>query len=99
ADDDGAVDTATLQRILLANAAEAAAATLWVAPRLGTISPWSSKATDILRRRGLPIRRVERALALELEPLPDQASSPWQEMLAILHDPMTESVLTMRTAL
>src|SRR6266545_7659667 len=34
---------------------------LLVVPRLGTISPWSSKATDITRRCGLEaVRRVER---------------------------------------
>ncbi len=96
---DGAIDTNKLQRILLANAGEAVAASLWVAPRVGTISPWSSKATDILRRCGLPIRRVERALALDLEPAPKPDSSRWLEILAIVHDPMTESVLTMRAEL
>ncbi|HET8764529.1 MAG TPA: hypothetical protein VFM52_04860, partial [Rhodanobacter sp.] len=39
------------QRLLAVLEAKDAApepATLWVVPRLGTISPWSSKATDIL---------------------------------------------------
>ena len=31
-----------------------------VAPRLGTVSPWASKATDIAHNCGLAIRRVER---------------------------------------
>ena len=36
--------------------------TLLVTPRPGTVSPWSSKATDILRGCGLcEVRRVERA--------------------------------------
>ena len=34
---------------------------LWVMPRLGTISPWSSKATDIAHNTGLEkVRRIER---------------------------------------
>ena len=33
---------------------------LHVVPRLGTISPWSSKATDIARICGLPVTRIER---------------------------------------
>ena len=33
---------------------------LIVTPRLGTLSPWASKATDIARNCGLAIRRVER---------------------------------------
>src|SRR5688572_13068766 len=31
-----------------------------VAPRLGTVSPWASKATDIAHNCGLAIKRVER---------------------------------------
>ena len=31
-----------------------------VTPRLGTISPWASKATDIARNCGLEVFRVER---------------------------------------
>src|SRR5678815_3094851 len=41
-----------------------AGARLWVVPRLGTISPWASKATDIARICGLArVRRVERGVA------------------------------------
>ena len=37
---------------------------LFVVPRLGTISPWSSKATDIARNCGLrDVRRIERGIA------------------------------------
>jgi phosphoribosylformylglycinamidine synthase len=61
-----------------------------VVPRLGTISPWSSKATDILRGCGLPVRRIERGLCLRLRgvvgTLP--AAAP-----PILHDPMTQTLL------
>ena len=46
-----------------------ASETIVVAPRLGTISPWASKATDIARNCGLVVHRIERvteyALALE----------------------------------
>ena len=39
-----------------------------VTPRLGTISPWSSKATDIARQCGLDaVRRVERGVVYGLE--------------------------------
>ena len=33
-----------------------------VAPRLGTVSPWASKATDIAHNCGLGVRRVERVV-------------------------------------
>src|SRR5512143_1829759 len=43
-----------------------------VTPRLGTISPWSSKATDIARQCGLSdlVRRIERGTAFHLEGAP-----------------------------
>src|SRR5512147_2916009 len=39
---------------------------IYVVPRLGTISPWASKATDIARLCSLPVRRVERGRVFEL---------------------------------
>src|SRR5512135_546530 len=61
-----------------------------VVPRIGTISPWSSKATDIARQCGLPaVRRIERGIAYYLE----GASGRKWEAAALLHDRMTESVL------
>lgn len=98
-EEDAAVDDEKLRRILQASEESAAAAALWIAPRVGTISPWSSKATDILRRCGLAVRRVERALAFDLEKPPQPDSTHWQAVIDILHDPMTESVLTSRTEL
>jgi phosphoribosylformylglycinamidine synthase len=75
--------------------ASIAAATLWVIPRLGTISPWSSKATDIARICGLStVRRCERGIAYEFAA--DGMLSP-AELGAIapfLHDRMTETALT-----
>jgi phosphoribosylformylglycinamidine synthase len=66
-----------------------AAGTLYVVPRLGTVSPWSSKATDIARVCGLAVKRIELGRAVRIEakaPLPPAA-------LDELHDRMTESVL------
>ncbi len=61
-----------------------------VMPRPGTISPWSSKATDIARQCGLAaVRRLERGTAFQLS-----ASGLDDAALAIaaaeLHDRMTE---------
>lgn len=59
-----------------------------VVPRPGTISPWSSKATDIVHNAGLThIRRVERGTAYYI------ASEKREGIEALLHDRMTESVL------
>jgi len=63
-----------------------------VVPRLGTISPWSSKATDIARNCGLAaVRRIERGTAFFLEGRLPQEAHP--KLAAQLHDRMTETVL------
>jgi len=64
---------------------------LLVTPRLGTISPWSSKATDIVRHCGFTqIRRIERGLAYHL-PILNEAQRV--AVLPVIHDRMTETVL------
>jgi len=62
-----------------------------VVPRLGTLSPWSSKATDITRNCGLEgVRRVERGIVYYVS----GASAGARDALAArLHDRMTETVL------
>ena len=57
--------------------------TLIVVPRPGTISPWSSKATDIIHNCGLgKVRRVERGIVYTLET--DSGASPTR--IAAGHD-------------
>ncbi|WP_010106361.1 phosphoribosylformylglycinamidine synthase [Verminephrobacter aporrectodeae] len=75
------------------------------APRLGTLSPWSSKATDIARNCGLTIRRVERIteyrIRLEADlpgPAPAWSAAQRDQAAALLHDRMTESVLPDRAS-
>lgn len=70
------------------------AALLLSVPRPGTISPWSSKATDIARNCGLvEIERVERGQAWYLQ-IPEAFSAEQHKALAaILHDRMTEALL------
>ncbi len=64
---------------------------LWVVPRVGTISPWASKASDIAHSCGLAkVRRIERGVEWTLGGL-SQAEALAQA--GLLHDRMTESVL------
>jgi phosphoribosylformylglycinamidine synthase len=66
-----------------------------VVPRLGTISPWSSKATDILHVCGLDaVERVERGTAYELTTSRPIEASVQERLAAALHDRMTESVIS-----
>lgn len=70
---------------------------LLVVPRLGTISPWASRATDIVQHCGLSqVQRVERGIAYYVQtkngqPLTDDER---QLLLPLIHDRMTETVLT-----
>jgi phosphoribosylformylglycinamidine synthase len=67
---------------------------LVVLPRIGTISPWSSKATDILHVCGLDaIARVERGIAYELASATPLSDAELERIAAALHDRMTESVV------
>jgi phosphoribosylformylglycinamidine synthase len=64
-----------------------------VTPRVGTESPWSSKATDILRVCGLDaVRRVERGTVYFVESTAPLGSEQLRGLAAYLHDRMTESV-------
>lgn len=90
-------DDATLRRILEVDAGPApvraeGAVSRYVSPRLGTISPWASKATELLRGAGQPVHRVERGLRLDLAGWPDDAATQ-AAVSKLLHDPMTQSLL------
>jgi phosphoribosylformylglycinamidine synthase len=61
-------------------------------PRFGTISPWSSKASDIARNCGLAkIQRIERGLAYYVSGELNAAEA--QQVADLLHDRMTQLVL------
>ena len=94
---------AALLRYGDAYAGPADGALIVVAPRLGTVSPWASKATDIAHNCGLAIKRVERVTEYRLtlktgllcvtKPL---VADELRGCAALLHDRMTESVLATR---
>ena len=97
-----ALDAATVEKLQALLAAQSVKETpeareglhlFLVTPRLGTISPWASKATNIAENCGLEgIERIERGMAVWLEgALTDGQKQQWA---ALLHDRMTESVLT-----
>ncbi len=80
-------------------APDAAGRLIVVMPRLGTVSPWASKATDIAHNCGLAVQRIERAteyrLGLKRGLLGAGKALTADELTAcaaLLHDRMTESV-------
>ncbi len=76
-------------------ASDSATNALYVSPRKGTISPWSSKASDIFHNCGLfGIRRVERAIEILLDVGEGSFLSPElaTPAFSVMHDRMTEGV-------
>ena len=111
---DAAPDAATLDRVgqLMAYGEpcteahlaleKSGAPALLVMPRLGTVSPWASKATDIAHNCGLALHRVERLVEFRIglkSGLLGKASLRAEQLRAVadvLHDRMTEAVTTER---
>ena len=90
-----AAQTEKLQALLSAVRVDTPAAEqslFLITPRIGTISPWSSKATDIAHNCGLDgVERIERGMAVYVSgSLHDNERAQWA---SLLHDRMTESVL------
>ena len=86
-----AAELARLKDLLgipMALPAEPAGSLILVTPRLGTISPWASKATDIAHNCGFAaIKRIERGIAYHFK------NGKKSALAGRLHDRMTESVL------
>ncbi|HEY5896895.1 MAG TPA: phosphoribosylformylglycinamidine synthase, partial [Burkholderiales bacterium] len=83
-------ERALLERLLAYGpaAGKSQGALYLVVPRLGTISPWSSKATDIAHNCGLrAVKRIERGTAFYVDSAKPGIAGP-------LHDRMTETVLS-----
>ncbi|WP_048697559.1 phosphoribosylformylglycinamidine synthase [Erwinia piriflorinigrans] len=67
---------------------------LLVTPRPGTLSPWSSKATDIAHNCSLPqVIRLERGMAFYVK-APQLTQAQWEQLAALLHDRMMETVFS-----
>lgn len=112
---DAAPDAATVERLgqlltygepateTFVAAEKAGAPALYVLPRLGTVSPWASKATDIAHNCGLALHRVERLVEFRIglkTGLLGKASLSEDQLRAVadlLHDRMTEAVTTERS--
>ena len=96
-----AAEESLLQRLLGLDGAEDKLSNklhaLLVLPRLGTISPWSSKATDIAQHCALSaIKRIERGVVYYFKTQTGHAlsNSQLKALKPLLHDRMTESVVS-----
>ena len=87
------IDHARLAELLGAGVEVATEQCVWIAPRVGTQSPWSSKATDILHNTGFgAIERIERARVVRIVSSDHGHVKDMHPLAAALHDRMTESV-------
>ncbi len=89
-------DTSRLEALLQANTATPAATEglLLVVPRLGTQSPWSTKATDIAHRCGLTaVDRIERGTLFRFSQAAFETANT-DLVRSLIHDRMTQTVLT-----
>jgi len=93
---DAQLDLVTLGRILQAKTVlsepEPGCLSRYVVPRLGTRSPWSSKATELLRGAGLPVIRIEKGIRIDLSHWPNDLAQQ-TALAAHLFDPMTQTLL------
>ena len=92
-------ESQVLDRILRygpkASAEEPAGELFLVVPRPGTISPWSSKSTDIARNCGLnAIERLERGVAYHVRSEQPLTAEQRGQIADLLHDRMVEAVMT-----
>jgi phosphoribosylformylglycinamidine synthase len=97
-----AAERALLDRLLtygpretdIATASSAGSIEITVIPRFGTISPWSSKATDIAHVCGLAaVRRIERGIIWNIAAPRDLSRDAITRLAAPLFDRMTETAL------
>ena len=67
---------------------------LWVSPRLGTLSPWASKATDIAHNCSLQVHRIERVVQYQFYTQGDSKLllKDLEQISDLIYDRMTESV-------
>lgn len=65
----------------------------WVVPRIGTISPWSSKATDIANNCKIPVNRIERGIYYIVQGILLTDTKNIQVIVSELYDPLVESIL------
>jgi phosphoribosylformylglycinamidine synthase len=90
-------ETDTLKALMqygpMEQAVSASGQLLLVAPRPGTISPWSSKATDIAHNCGLQdVQRIERGTAYYIDSSEPFSEQQLNEVSSLLHDRMVETV-------
>jgi len=91
-------DRVTLERLLsygpVMQDVEHTGRRLFVLPRFGTISPWSTKASDIVNHCGLEtVSRVERGIGFYINSNSELDEQAMAIIARMIHDPMTESVV------
>ena len=90
-----AAEREVLDRLLIYGSGQYAdfAVSVMAIPRIGTVSPWSSKATDIARNCGLDaVTRIERGTCYGIGGFADLSAVKQELARSCLYDPMTEEL-------
>ena len=66
--------------------------TIYIGPRVGTISPWSSRATDIAGHAGINLIRIERCAAISIFSSKELTTDDMRRIGESIYDRMTESI-------
>ncbi len=69
---------------------------IYIGPRIGTISPWSSRASDIAKHAGINIDRIERCAAISISSSSKLTREDWWKSGECISDRMTESIFLNR---
>ena len=65
---------------------------IYIGPRIGTISPWSSRASDIAKHAGIDVNRIERCAAISVFSTNKLNKDDWEKIGECIYDRMTESI-------
>ena len=69
---------------------------IYIGPRIGTISPWSSRASDIAKHAGININRIERCSAISISCSKKLTRENLRGIGECIYDQMTESIFLVK---
>jgi phosphoribosylformylglycinamidine synthase len=69
----------------------------FIGPRIGTISPWSSRATDIAKHCNIPLNKIERCISIKMDCKPNLSEDELMAIAKLIYDQMTEDIFLQKS--
>ena len=69
----------------------------FIGPRIGTISPWSSRATDIAKHCNIPLNKIERCISIKMDYEPNLSEDELMAIAKLIYDQMTEDIFLQKS--